>query len=153
MALKISLKPGERFVVNGAVVTNGDRRSTFIIQNKVSILRERDIMTAEEVTTPARRVYFPIMLSYLEPAKASDYAGEFMLRMSDLMGALMNPQVKHACAQISIDMMNRDYYRALAGCRKIIDYEHIALNSLNNTGDSHGPGSLPARAENSGIAA
>ena len=152
MALKITLKPGERFVVNGAVLTNGDRRSSFIIQNKVSILRERDIMTEDEVTSPARRVYFPIMLSYLEPDRAADYSDEFMTRMTELMGALMNPQVKLACAQISIDMMNREYYRALAACRKIIDYETLALHALT-TGDSHGPGSLPARAENSGIAA
>jgi flagellar protein FlbT len=49
MALKISLKPGEKFVVNGAVIANGDRRANLIIQNKVSILREKDILQAEEV--------------------------------------------------------------------------------------------------------
>jgi flagellar protein FlbT len=40
MPLKLSLKPGERFVVNGAVLQNGDRRAVLLLQNKASILRE-----------------------------------------------------------------------------------------------------------------
>ena len=44
MALKLTLKPGERFVVNGAVIANGDRRSSLILHNKAAILREKDIM-------------------------------------------------------------------------------------------------------------
>ena len=73
MALKLSLKPGEKFVVNGAVIANGDRRASLIIQNKVSILREKDILTEEEVNTPARRIYFPIMLMYIDPAGRENY--------------------------------------------------------------------------------
>jgi flagellar protein FlbT len=34
MPLKLSLKPGEKFVLNGAVVQNGDRRSVLVLQNK-----------------------------------------------------------------------------------------------------------------------
>jgi flagellar biosynthesis repressor protein FlbT len=147
MALKISLKPGEKFVVNGAVITNGERRSSFVIQNKVSILRERDILTEAEATTPARRVYFPIMLSYLDPDKASSYYPEFVQRMTELMGAFENPDVQMTCVQVSLDMMNRDFYRALSGCRKLIDYETAVL------GGSDGSGSLPARPEGRGIAA
>ena len=30
MPLKLSLKPGEKFVLNGAVVQNGDRRGGFL---------------------------------------------------------------------------------------------------------------------------
>jgi flagellar protein FlbT len=147
MALKISLKPGERFVVNGAVITNGDRRSSFVIQNKVSILRERDIMTEDQVRTPARRVYFPIMLSYLDPERATDYYLEFVQRMTDLMNALENPELKLQCVQVSLDMMNRDFYRALSGCRKLIEYEAKLLGAID------GPGGIPQGSESSGIAA
>jgi flagellar biosynthesis repressor protein FlbT len=134
MALKISLKPGEKFVVNGAVITNGDRRSAFVIQNKVSILRERDIMTEEDVTSPARRVYFPIMLAYLDSTKGDVYYQEFVARMSELMNALENQDAKMICVQVSLDMMNREYYRALTGCRKLIDYENKVLGNLNVIG-------------------
>ncbi len=71
MPLKLSLKPGERFVVNGAVLQNGDRRAVLLLQNKASILREKDIIQPEEANTPVRRIYFPIMMMYLDPAGAA----------------------------------------------------------------------------------
>ena len=55
MPLKLSLKPGEKFVLNGAVMTNGDKRASLVIQNKASLLREKDIMQREDANTPARR--------------------------------------------------------------------------------------------------
>ena len=67
MPLKLSLKPGEKFVLNGAVLTNGDKRTSLVIQNKACVLREKDIMQPSEATTPARRIYLPIMMMYLDP--------------------------------------------------------------------------------------
>ena len=66
MALKVTLKPGEKFVINGAVVVNGDRRSNLVIQNRVSILREKDIMLPQDADTPVKRIYFAIMMMYLD---------------------------------------------------------------------------------------
>ena len=42
MPLKLSLKPGEKFVLNGAVLSNGDKRTSLVIQNKACVLREKD---------------------------------------------------------------------------------------------------------------
>ena len=64
LPLKLSLKPGEKFVLNGAVLQNGDRRAVLILQNRASVLREKDIMQPEAVVTPARMIYFPIMMMY-----------------------------------------------------------------------------------------
>ena len=44
MPLKLSLKPGEKFVLNGAVLANGDKRISLVIQNKACVLREKDII-------------------------------------------------------------------------------------------------------------
>ncbi|MBL4618299.1 MAG: flagellar biosynthesis repressor FlbT, partial [Robiginitomaculum sp.] len=66
MPLKLSLKPGEKFVLNGAVVQNGERRANLILQNQASVLREKDIMQEAEANTPAKRVYFPVMMMYLD---------------------------------------------------------------------------------------
>ena len=70
MPLKLSLKPGEKFVLNGAVVQNGDRRGVLILQNKASVLREKDILQPEDAKSPARRIYLPVMMMYIEPAEA-----------------------------------------------------------------------------------
>ena len=100
MALKLSLKPGEKFVVNGAVIVNGDRRASLVIQNKVSILRERDVMTPDQAVTPMRRVYFAVMMMYLDPQAEDGYHGEFMQLISAFMGAIRNPEALMDCLGI-----------------------------------------------------
>ena len=37
MPLKLSLKPGEKFVLNGAVVQNGDRRSSLLLHHRAGM--------------------------------------------------------------------------------------------------------------------
>ncbi|OYX28949.1 MAG: flagellar biosynthesis repressor FlbT [Caulobacterales bacterium 32-69-10] len=123
MPLKLSLKPGEKFVLNGAVVQNGDRRGVLVLQNKASVLREKDIMQAEEVTSPARRVYFPVMMMYLDEAAATRYYEEFAHRLSEFMTVIRNPDVLGDCVGISKYVMSREYYKALMACRKLIEYE------------------------------
>ena len=123
MPLKLSLKPGEKFVLNGAVVQNGDRRGVLVLQNKASVLREKDIMQAEDVTSPARRVYFPVMMMYLDEAAAARYYEEFAHRLSEFMTVIRNPDVLADCVGISKYVLSREYYKALMSCRKLIEYE------------------------------
>jgi flagellar protein FlbT len=130
MPLKLSLKPGEKFVLNGAVVQNGDRRSVLLLQNKASVLRERDIMQEDEVTSPARHVYFPVMMMYLDEAGASRYHDEFVLRLSEFMGVISNPAILAECVNISKHLLEREYYKALMLCRKLIEYEDERLRHV-----------------------
>lgn len=127
MPLKLSLKPGERFVLNGAVVQNGDRRCSLVLQNKASVLREKDIMQEEQVTSPARHVYFPVMMMYLDEAGANKYYDEFLRRMTEFMGVISNPVVLAECVSISKSILVQEYYKALMGCRKLIEYEDERL--------------------------
>ena len=136
MPLKLSLKPGEKFVLNGAVVQNGDRRGVLVLQNKASVLREKDIMQEGEVTTPARRIYFPVMMMYLDEANAERYYDEFVKRLTEFMGVIANPGILTECVSISKHCMAREYYKALMLCRKLIEYEDERLGNV--------PSGLPA---------
>lgn len=131
MPLKLSLKPGERFVVNGAVLQNGDRRAVLLLQNKASILREKDIIQPEDANTPARRIYFPIMLMYLDPAEASRHYDEFVLRMNEFMGAIRATDILKECVAMSREVMSADYYKALTRCRKLLAYEQGLLGHVD----------------------
>ena len=139
MPLKLSLKPGERFVLNGAVVQNGERRGTLILQNKASVLREKDIMQEDEANSPARRIYFPVMMMYLDEAGALRYYDEFVRRMSEFMGAVRNPEILADCVTISRHAMGREYYKALMLCRKLIDYEDERLGNVSSGVSKGGP--------------
>ena len=130
MPLKLSLKPGEKFVLNGAVVQNGDRRTTLVLQNKASVLREKDIMQPEDAATPARRIYFPMMMMYLDDGGATRYYDEFAQRLTEFMGVIRNPEVLAECVAISKHAMAREYYKALMLCRKLIEYEDERLGNV-----------------------
>ncbi|QUD88099.1 flagellar biosynthesis repressor FlbT [Phenylobacterium montanum] len=131
MPLKLSLKPGEKFVLNGAVVQNGDRRSVLLLQNKASVLRERDIMQEDEVTSPARHIYFPVMMMYLDEPGAARYHDEFVRRLSEFMGVISNPEIMADCVTISKHLLAREYYKALMLCRKLIEWEDERLRDVS----------------------
>lgn len=128
MPLKLSLKPGETFVLNGAVIQNGDRRNVLVLQNQASVLRERDIMQPQDVTSPARRVYFPLMMMYLDAAEAPRYAAQFTERLGEFSGAAPNPALQAQCLSISRLVVEKDTYKALMLCRKLIEDEDRAFS-------------------------
>jgi flagellar biosynthesis repressor protein FlbT len=128
MPLKLSLKPGEKFVLNGAVLANGDKRTSLVLQNKACVLREKDIMQPEAATTPARRIYFPIMMMYLAPEDTELYYNDFALRMTEFMGAIRNRTALAACVEISRDVMSGAYYKALMACKKLFEFEGERLS-------------------------
>ena len=130
MPLKLSLKPGEKFVLNGAVVQNGDRRSVLLLQNKASVLRERDIMQEDEVSSPARHIYFPVMMMYLDETGAARYHDEFIRRLSEFMSVIANPDIMADCVIISKHLLEHEYYKALMLCRKLIEWEDERLRDV-----------------------
>jgi len=150
MPLKLSLKPNEKIVLNGAVVQNGDRRTTLLLQNKASVLREKDIMQLEEANTPVRRIYLPIMLMYLQGQESPDQYNEFALRMTEFMSVVRVPAILEECVNVSREVMTGEYYKALSRCRKLMDYE---AERLNMEGIEHVAQSVPEGATTSRNAA
>lgn len=138
MPLKLSLRPGERFVINGAVLQNGDRRAVLMLQNQASVLREKDIMQPEEAATPARRIYFPIMLLYLSEGDSALLLQQARLRIAEFSEAVSNPEAKRECLEIAQELDGGQFYRALTRCKRLIAYEDSVL------GTSHVDSRLPA---------
>lgn len=130
MSLKLTLKPGEKIAINGAVVVNGDRRTEFIVENRASILREADIMRAEEATSPARRVYLPVMMMALDPSARKTLFAEFDRRLTEFAGVVSDPAALSLCLKISAAVANGAYYKALASCRALIAFENERLTDV-----------------------
>ena len=128
MALKITLKPSEKFVINGAVVVNGDRRTSLLIQNKVSILREKDVMQPGDADTPVRRIYFDVMMMYLDDAVHEQYMDEFTQRVTEFMDAISNQDALAKCVAIIDDVNKGQYYGALMTCKKLLPFEKERLD-------------------------
>ncbi|MFN7056948.1 flagellar biosynthesis repressor FlbT [Hyphomonas sp.] len=118
MPLKLSLKPGETFVVNGAVVRNGDRRGVLLLETQARILREKDILSPAEASTPAARAYFAVMQMYL----LGEVDGPCYSQAAEALAGLMAemPEARDEVLQISADVVAGDLYKALSRCRKLM---------------------------------
>ena len=87
-------------------------------------------MQEDEVNTPARRIYFPVMMMYLDEANAERYYDEFVKRLTEFMNVISNPNVLAECIEISRSCMTHEYYKALMRCRKLMDYEEERLGNV-----------------------
>lgn len=120
MALKVELKPGERILIGECVLTNSDRRATFVIDGKVPIIREKDIMTAEQANTPAKRIYLSILLMYTSRDARNQHATYFAL-VRDLVEAA--PSTWAQIEIINNQILTGDLYKALKQAKLLITYE------------------------------
>lgn len=125
MPLKIVLKPGEKTVINQAVIQNGGEKAELIVQNKASILRERDIMTEAEADTPAKKIYFVVQLIYMFPDKEQQYQDKFSRLVKQFVNAV--PSSTPLVLDIGKQIVTGDVYGALKLCRKLVKYENEVL--------------------------
>ena len=66
---RVTLRPGERIFINGAVL-KADGRTSFDILNDVPYLVEHEIMNAQQTVTPLRQLYYVLQTMVMEPAGA-----------------------------------------------------------------------------------
>jgi len=131
MALKVELKPGERILIGECVITNSDRRATFLIDGKVPILREKDIMTTDQANTPAKRIYLSILLMYTSRDPREQHSTYFAL-VRDIVQAAPStwPQIE----VINNHILTGDLYKALKQAKQLIQYEQELMNDASGAG-------------------
>jgi flagellar protein FlbT len=125
MGLKITLKPGERMIIGGTVITNSGQKCNFIVENKVPILRDKDILSAEKANSPARRIYFTIQLMYIDGNNLKNHHKKYWELVKDFIEAA--PSALGIIDQISEDILGANYYMALKNCKKLIAYEEEVI--------------------------
>jgi flagellar biosynthesis repressor protein FlbT len=125
MALKITLKPQERLIIGGAVITNGSTGTHLIVENSVPVLRQKDIMSLKDADSPCRRIYFAIQLMYVDDKGLPEHHQLFWELSKDVAEAA--PSRKGLIAEISDLVLNKEYYQALKLTKKLIDYEQEAM--------------------------
>ncbi|MDY6986510.1 MAG: flagellar biosynthesis repressor FlbT [Thermodesulfobacteriota bacterium] len=128
MALKISLRPNERMIIGRAVVTNGNTTATLIIENKVPVLRQKDILSQNDADSPARQIYFTIQLMYVDEGNIVTHHHAYWKLVQDFVGAA--PSALHLIDKISEHILGERYYHALKLGKKLIDYEQEVLDRV-----------------------
>ncbi|OAN57318.1 flagellar biosynthesis repressor FlbT [Sphingomonas sp. TDK1] len=126
--LRITLRDGEKAIVNGAVL-RAVGRTQIAVENKVSILRGREVMRPEEATSPARQLYFATMLAYIDPAGRAAHQDAVVELLSHVMANLGTDEAREACVRFANDLALAEYYKALGVGRELIAIEDAISNA------------------------
>jgi len=127
MPLKLTLKPHERVILGGAVVTNGASSCHLLIENNVPILRQSDIFSESQANTPCRRIYFVIQLIYIDQAQSAELQPVFWELARAVLEAA--PSMKNLISRISQFIIENKMYQALKTARKLIQYEEELIKN------------------------
>jgi flagellar protein FlbT len=130
MPLKIMLKPGEKIILNGAVITNGDRKTEFVVNNDVTLMREKDVMTAEQANSPSKRLYFTIQCMYMRGSldTSKEYHHLFHTYLSDWLNAC--PSTIAICMDIGESVLSEDFWQAMKACKKLMEHEEKVMSNV-----------------------
>lgn len=123
MGLRLRLKPHERIIINGCVVTNGDRRNTIEVSSFGQVIKSKDIMQPDEATTPMRRLYFAIQNALIDPAKARESYVPVVNKLAAIIFAQSADDDLETRTEImrAMDFVHLgDYYKALSRIRPLI---------------------------------
>lgn len=127
--LVLKLSPKERVLVNGAVIENGDRRSRLsILTPKANILRLRDALHPDEVTTPVRRVCYIAQLVLSGDVTEDDATRQLINGIEQLSQVLTDPDSRALMAAATEAVGRADFYRALKSLRGLLAREERLLS-------------------------
>jgi len=127
MALIIDLKPGEKFLVGDAVITNDDQRTRLHIAGDSPIMREKDILKEEDADTPCKQVYFLVQCMYMSP-KPEEYHDAYFKIIQDIQKA--SPHSSFYFMTINDRIMDAHYYKALKAAKELIKFEEELLSNV-----------------------
>ena len=120
MALKVELKPGERIILGGCIVTNDNQRTRLFIEGEAPILREKDILTPETADSPSKRIYLCVQLMYLENDVAK-FQQEYFELVNDCVRAA--PSSMPLVEAVNNAILTNALYKALREAKNLIAFE------------------------------
>ena len=132
MSLILTLKPGERVILGGAVIKNGPAVAHLQIENRVTLLRQKDILTESEATTPCKKIYLVVQLMYIGDGLTSELAQLYWDLVRDVLAAA--PSTNDLISQISAYIVESSFYPALKIAKKLISYEEELIEHAAKLG-------------------
>jgi flagellar protein FlbT len=129
LALRLTLKPNEKIVINGCVIRNADRRQMLTIENHADIVRGVDLLAEEEAGTPVKNVYFFIQSCLLRPDIRDEMVPVIqkdLARLVPIFHEEIGGHIFEAANHVSIG----DYYKAMRALRPLIKYEQRLLDMI-----------------------
>lgn len=123
---RVTLRPGERIFINGAVLRS-DGRASLEILNDVPYLIEHEIMHAQQTVTPLRQLYYILQTMVMEPSGTELARGVYDETMRLLSETFSNPAVLAGLETIGGQVAQGAPFAALKTLRTLIPVEDAIL--------------------------
>ncbi len=129
--LVLKLGPKERVLINGAVIENGDRRSRLsIVTPNANILRLRDAIHPEEVTTPVRRVCYIAQLVLSGDVEKEKARMQLLRGIEQLSQVLVDQDSREMIDRATNAVLEENFYQALKALRSLLPREERLMASV-----------------------
>lgn len=120
MGLRLSLKPHEGLIINGAALRNGDRPVSFLIENQCKFLRESEIMHERDADTDCKKLCVTLQVMYLvdDPTETIEL---FYAQARELTA--MNSSYAPYLLRIQQEVGAGRHYKAIKHGRELVAHE------------------------------
>ncbi|MEO9969870.1 MAG: flagellar biosynthesis repressor FlbT [Hyphomonadaceae bacterium] len=121
--LVLALTPGEKFIVNGALMENGEKPSRIRIKdNNARVLRCSDALLPEDVNTPVKQVFFAVQL-LITGDLDEDVALPAIYSECDALEGVFNPISPNLISTARSMIERGNYYSTLCFLKQVIEVE------------------------------
>jgi flagellar protein FlbT len=132
--LVLKLAPGERVLVNGAVIENGDRRTRLtLITPNAHVLRLRDAIHPDEATTPVKRVCYVAQLAVAGEANPDEARRQVLIGVDQLADVFTDAESVAALDAAAAHALNGRFYPALRALRSLLPREAMLIAATAET--------------------
>lgn len=122
--LILKLSPHERFVANGVVIENGDRRTRLnILTPDSNVLRLRDAIHPDEANTPVSRVCYIIQLALAGEVDEAEAKRQATSGIQQLGFVFTDEQSAVQLHRANEDVARGRFYPALRSLRALLPAE------------------------------
>jgi flagellar protein FlbT len=126
--LVLKLAPGERVLINGAVIENGDRRARLtLLTPNANVLRLRDAIHPDEAKTPVRRVCYIAQLAVAGEADVEQAREQLLTGVRQLGDVFRDAESAAALSSAEEHAAEGRFYPALRALRTLIPREDLLL--------------------------
>ena len=128
MPLNLTLKPGERLVINGCAIRNSDRRHVLTIESHADVIRGKDLLDPDSAATPVSKIYFLIQ-TVLIRADTREQLIPMIQRDLAVLATVFGPGHVHHVFEAANHVSSGNYYAALAELRPVLRHEETLLDA------------------------
>ena len=124
--MHITLRPGEKLYLNGAVL-RADRKTSLELMNDATFLLEAHVMQPDKATTPLRQLYFIVQSMLMSPGDESAARVLFAGSLRRMRAAYAHRGVLDALTRTEALVEASRHFEALKGLRGLFATDDALL--------------------------